>query len=135
MDLQGEVVFAVPIIELDVEPMLLARDHHPFSLGAPIAHHRMPRSENVARQTSGSGVDHPGEHPQDLGHPAEPALGVPVGDRQLLRPRRSREPTTLTEGIAPMTRGSATPASRNSPSQTGWTGICKIRENWSPFQG
>ena len=34
-----------------------------------------------------------------------------------------------------MTRGSAMPASRNSPSQTGCTGIWRIRENRSPFPG
>ena len=49
-------------------------------------------------------------------------------------PRRAATATTCREILADDARvGDA--ASRNSPSQTGWTGIWSTRENRSPFQG
>ena len=94
-------------------------------------HHRA-RSENVARQASGLAATTRGEDAQDLRHPAEPALGMTVGDRQLsgVEPRGDDPAEVFADDTL-----IRSPASRNSPSQTGWTGICRIRENWVPFQG
>ena len=81
LDLQRDRVFGVPLGELDLDAMVLARDHHPLALGPPSPPSRQPRERRPPGQ--GARFDGPRQGGQDLGQMAEPALGMPVGDGQL----------------------------------------------------
>src|SRR5207248_2541766 len=83
VDLQRDTELGIPLVELDIQAMTLARDDQPSPLGPPPPPPRQLRERHAPDQ--GLVRDRPREDPQDLGHPAESAFGMSVGDGQLPR--------------------------------------------------
>ena len=83
MNLEGKLIFRVPVVELDLQAVIITGENDPPALTPPAPPARQVGERGSPHQ--GLTIDRRGKGGQDLGHLPEPPLGMAVDDGELSR--------------------------------------------------